>query len=210
MAAAVYDLPVAMVLVIGGALSCFAGYRLFRSVLAIYGFVLGWSLAGSLVTVHGTLGSIVVGLVGGIVGAFALVFAYFIAVGLIGAGLGAVVAHVGWGLNGAGDPPWVLIVVLAILGAIGAILLQRYVIAVATAFGGAWMIIIAGLAAAGNRGAQAAIDTHNWVLSPFATAAVAGWIPIAWIALGLFGTTVQLGLTGRRKKKKTTTTTTTT
>src|SRR5256885_17185348 len=110
MAAAVYDLPVALVLVVGGALSCFAGYRLFRSVLAIYGFVVGWSLAGTVITVHNTFGSVVVGLIGGVLGAVALVFAYFIAVGLIGAGLGAVVAHVGWGLANTTEPPRMLIV----------------------------------------------------------------------------------------------------
>jgi|SRR5579862_4844541 hypothetical protein len=198
---AAYDVPIALLLVVGGALSCFAGYRLFRSVLAIYGFVVGWSLAGSFVVVHNAFGAVVVGLVGGIAGALALVFAYFIAVGLAGAALGAVVAHVGWSAVGVGDPPWLLVVALAVFGAIGAILLQRYVIAVSTAFGGAWMIIIASLAASGNRHAQAAVDSHNWILSPFATAAIAAWVPIAWIALGLLGTTVQLGVTGRRKNR---------
>ena len=199
-AAAVYDVPVALVLVLGGALSCFAGYRLFRGVLAIYGFVAGWSLAGQFVVVHNPVAAFAAGLIGGVVGALALVFAYFIAVGLIGAGLGAVVAHVVWSAVGANEPPWLLIVSLVVLGAVGAVLLQRYVIVVATAFGGAWMMLIAGLAAAGSRPAQAAIDSHNWILSPFATAAVAAWIPIAWIALGLLGTTVQLGITGRKKK----------
>jgi hypothetical protein len=201
MAAAFYDVPVAMLLVVGGTLSCFAGYRLFRAVLAIYGFVAGWSLAGSLIAVHNTAGAFVVALVGGIAGALALVFAYFIAVAIIGAGLGAVVAHVVWNVVGGGDPPWMLVVLLAVLGAVGAILLQRYVIVVSTAFAGAWMIVIASVAASGNRHAQAALDSHNWILSPFATAAIAAWVPIAWIALGLLGTTVQLGLTARRKKK---------
>ena len=35
-----YELPAAILLVLGGALSCFAGYRLFRIVLGIYGFVI--------------------------------------------------------------------------------------------------------------------------------------------------------------------------
>jgi hypothetical protein len=191
-----------MVLIVAGALSCFAGYRLFRSVLAISGFALGWWLAGSLVTTHSTVAAIAVGVAGGLIGAAAFVFAYFIAVALIGAGLGAVVAHVVWSVIAGGDPPWLLVVVLVVLGAIGAVSLQRYVIVVATAFGGAWMMIISGLAASGNRFAQASIDSHNWVLSPFATASIADWIPIAWIALGLVGTTMQLGVTGRRKKKK--------
>ena len=36
-----YGLPAAIGLVLGGAVACFAGYRLFRIVLAIYGFILG-------------------------------------------------------------------------------------------------------------------------------------------------------------------------
>ena len=42
-----YQLPVAALIVLGGAVSCFAGYRLFRIVLGIYGFVLGAMLASS-------------------------------------------------------------------------------------------------------------------------------------------------------------------
>ena len=126
-------------------------------------------------------------------------FAYFVAIGLIGAALGAVVAHVGASAAGASDPPWILVVALAVLGAIGAIVLQRYVIVVSTAFGGAWMIVIASLTASGNRHAQIAIDNHGWLLAPFATAGVAAWVPIAWIGLGLLGTSVQLSVTARRK-----------
>jgi len=196
------NVPIGIVLAVGGALACFAGYRLFRTVLAIAGFGVGWWIAGSIVTTHSAIASFALGLVGGLIGAAALVFAYFIAVALIGAGLGAVIAHVVWSVIAGGDPPWLLVVVLVVVGAIGAVSLQRYVIVVSTAFGGAWTMLIAGLAATGNRFAQASIDSHNWVLSPFATAGIADWIPIAWIALGLLGTTVQLGVTARRKRKK--------
>ena len=40
-------LPAAVVLILGGAVTCFAGYRLFRFVLGIYGFILGAMLASS-------------------------------------------------------------------------------------------------------------------------------------------------------------------
>ena len=36
-----YQLPAAAVLLAGGIISCFFGYRLFRTVLAIFGFILG-------------------------------------------------------------------------------------------------------------------------------------------------------------------------
>jgi hypothetical protein len=98
-----------------------------------------------------------------------------------------------------GDPPAMAVIVLALLGAIGAMVLQRYVIIVATAFGGAWTIILGGLAVAGDRIApRAAHNQSVWILYPM-TASSPAWVPIAWIALGVVGAAVQLGLTGRKK-----------
>ncbi len=42
-----FQVPAAVVLILGGLLSCFAGYRVFRVVLGIYGFILGALLASS-------------------------------------------------------------------------------------------------------------------------------------------------------------------
>src|SRR5206468_4014833 len=81
----------------GGALSCFAGYRLFKIVLGIYGFILGAMLASSMMAASNTVGMVVAALVGGVIGALALMFAYFVGIALVGAGLGALIAHVGWG-----------------------------------------------------------------------------------------------------------------
>src|SRR5213596_1156866 len=135
-----YELPAAFLLFVSGAIACFAGYRLFKIVLGIYGFILGAMLASSMMGVSNTTGMIVAALVGGIAGAVLLVFAYFVGIALVGAGLGALVAHVSWAQFGATDPPAVLVVLLAVLGAVGAMMLQRYVIIVGTAFGGAWTL----------------------------------------------------------------------
>ena len=43
-----YELPAAILILLSGIVACFAGYRLFRLVLAIYGFILGAMLASSL------------------------------------------------------------------------------------------------------------------------------------------------------------------
>ena len=196
-----YELPAAILLVLGGALSCFAGYRLFRIVLGIYGFVLGAMLASSAMGVTHPTGMIVASLVGGVCGALLLMFAYFIGIALAGAGLGALIAHVAWSGVGTGDPPAVAVVVLSVLGSIGAMFLQRYVIIVSTAFGGAWTIIVGGLAIAGERSAatKAATATDVWILYPTSAPGQA-WVPVAWIVLGLIGTGVQLGVTGRKRQ----------
>jgi hypothetical protein len=195
-----YELPVALLLVLGGALSCFAGYRLFKITLAIYGFIFGAMLASSAMGITNTTGMIVAAIGGGIAGALLLVFAYFIGIALVGAGLGALVAHVGWGWFRADDPPAVVIIVLAIAGAIGAMVLQRYVIIVSTAFAGAWTVLLGAIAIM-DRGAvrPASRVADVFILYPTSPLPGARWVPIAWIALGLIGTAVQLGITGKKR-----------
>jgi len=199
-----YELPAALLLLVGGILSCFAGYRLFKITLAIYGFIFGAMMASSTMGVTNTTGMLVAALVGGIVGAAILVFAYFIGIALIGAGLGAVVAHFGWSAIRTGDPPVVAVIVLAILGAVGAMMLQRYVIIVATAFGGAWTMIVGAIALMETRGVVSAATRTSragdvWIMYPTTPAPGQTWVPLAWIGLGLIGTAVQLGITGRKR-----------
>src|SRR4051794_32568636 len=91
-----YGTPAAILLVLGGALACFAGHRLFRIVLGMYGFILGAMIASSTMGVTSTTGMIAAALVGGLVGAVVLVLAYFVGIALVGAGLGALIAHMVW------------------------------------------------------------------------------------------------------------------
>lgn len=192
-----YGLVAAIALVLGGAVACFAGYRLFRIVLAIYGFIFGAYLASSTMGSSNAVGLLVAALVGGFLGSIVFFFAYFLGIALVGAGLGALVAHVAWTRLAAADPPVIMVVLLAVGGTVAALILQRYVIIVSTAFSGAWTIILGGLALADRGAARAASDV--WILYPFTPAASAPWMPIAWIAVGLIGTVVQLGLTGSRR-----------
>jgi hypothetical protein len=195
-----YQLPAVILLLLSGALTCFAGYRLFRVVLAIYGFILGAMLASSVMGITNSAGMILAALIGGILGAVVLVFAYFVGIALVGAGLGAMIAHVGWSVMRPGDPPAAAIIVLAIFGAIAAMVLQRYVIIVSTAFGGGWTILVASLALVGDRAAARAVASGEvWILYPTTPAPGDRWVPVVWIVLGLIGTAVQLGVTGRRR-----------
>ena|SRR5579871_1598739 len=193
-----YEPAAALLLFLGGALSCFAGYRLFRFVLAIYGFILGGSIASSTLAATNASGQLLAWIAGGVVGALVLVLAYFVGIALVGAGLGALVAHVCWTYFATGDPPAALVIVLAIVGAIGAMVLQRYVIIVATAFGGAWTLLL-GVVAALDRGGSAGRSADVWVFYPTTVPTDERWLPIAWLALGVLGTAVQLGITGRKK-----------
>ena len=195
-----YEVPAALVLVLAGAVACFAGYRLFRYVLALFGFILGAMIASSTLGINNIVGMLVAALVGGLVGAGILMFAYFIGIALVGAGVGALVAHFGWAPFGTGDPPVLLVIGLAVAGAIGAMFAQRHVIIVTTAFVGSWTLIVGILAAAGGRDALAAKSASSvWILYPTTFPAQQWWIPYAWVALGLTGTVVQLGLKSRKK-----------
>ena len=194
-----YQLPAAIVLLVGGIVSCFFGYRLFRIVLAIFGFILGSLAASSLFGVGDTSAMVVAAVVGGLLGAGILIAAYFVGVALIGAALGAAAAHV---LLAAGDrDPHVLVVIfMAIAGAVASTYLQRYFIIVGTGFGGAWTMLVGTLALIGNQTAlTAAVNVDVWVAYPLDPAPGQAWVPIAWLALGAIGTGVQLGITGGEK-----------
>ncbi len=105
-------------------------------------------LASSTLSSASSSGLVVAALVGGVIVARGLLFfAYFVAIALVGAGLGVMIVMTGWARYSPVDPPWVLVLLFAALGTLTALVLQRYVIVVSTAFGGAWTIIIGALAA---------------------------------------------------------------
>ena len=74
---------------LGGAVACFAGYRFFRIVLGLYGFVLGALLVTTVAGAGSTSSLVLWAVVGGIAGALALNLAYFFGVVLVGAAVGA-------------------------------------------------------------------------------------------------------------------------
>jgi hypothetical protein len=201
---ATLQVPAALILVLGGLVACFAGYRLFRIVLSIYGFILGALIATTASGAASTGTLLVTALVGGLVGALILNLAYFLGVVLVGAALGALVATMIWGR--AGSEPHVLVVILfAVAGAVAAMMLQRYVIVMGTAFGGAWTALVGGLALAGDRTAKAATAANDvWVVYPLDPAPGRRWVVWVWLAIGLAGLVTQLrrgGPAPARKKK---------
>jgi hypothetical protein len=195
-----YEIPAAVLLVLSGAIACFAGYRLFRLVLAIFGFLFGAWAASSMMGVTNTIGMLVAAMLGGLAGALILVFAYFVGIALVGAGLGALAAHMAWSQFGTTDPPALVIILLAVLGAFGAMMLQRYVIIVGTAFGGAWTLIVGALALAGERTPTRPSPAVNvWILYPLTPAPGHQWVPLVWLAVSIVGAAVQLGVTGKKQ-----------
>jgi hypothetical protein len=195
-----FQAPAAIVLLLGGLLACFAGYRVFRIVLGIYGFILGALLASSFAGVEQTWLMIVAAIVGGLIGALILIAAYFVGVALIGAGIGALVANALWASFGR-EPHILAVILLAIAGALGALALQRYVIIAATAFGGAQTAVVGAAALLGDRWAGEAAARSVYGVYPIDPIPTTQWDLVAAIALGLIGLIVQLSVTAKGRKK---------
>jgi len=193
-----YELPAAIGLMIGGALACFAGYRLFRIVLGLYGFILGAMIMSSMVGVNNPTAMLVGAVVGGLIGAVALGFAYIVGIALAGAALGAAIAHLAWAPFAGADPPMLALVVPAIAGAVGAMVVQRYMIVVCTAFGGAWTIVVGAVNVLAARGVPSGGTLNAWILYP-ASIGDQRWAPYAWFVLGVIGASVQLSRAGWKR-----------
>jgi hypothetical protein len=192
-------MPAAIILLVGGSLSCFAGYRVFRFVLAFFGFVLGALATSSAMGADQTLWMIGGAILGGLVGALILVVGYFVGVALIGAGIGAGAAMAIWAALGR-EPGIVPVLILSILGALGALALQRYVIIVSTAFGGAQTAIVGGAALLGSRTAAEVAARSVYRVYPLDPLPATKWDLVAWFVLGTLGVIVQMSVTARGRK----------
>lgn len=200
---AAYQLPAAVVLILGGLLACFAGYRLFRTVLSIYGFIVGALIASSFMAPGDQVPMLVAAFVGGVIGAVVLNLAYFVGVALVGAGAAALLLHVVWTRVATGDPHIALVVAASAIGAIAAVQLQRLVIVLATAFGGAWTVIVGVLAALGDKSTRAVTATGEvWVAYPLSAGPRRWWVIAAWVVLGTVGAAVQSRTGGKGGGKK--------
>jgi hypothetical protein len=129
-----------------GLIYCFVGYKLLKFVLGLTGFIIAGSVAVLLVswaTDGHAISMIVALIIGGTSGAFALFFLFrtgIFAVGMLGMTI--------FSNNFLGDRPesWtpLAIVGLGIVGGLIALVLERPVLALATATIGSWMIVAGG------------------------------------------------------------------
>ncbi len=144
----------ALVLLIGAAF-CFAGYRFFRILIAIWGFFAGFNLGTAAMTALfnnaflGTTTGIVLGLVIGVVFALLAYFFYYFAVVLLGATAGYDLGSGFIGAIGLNNPGFIAVIVgvaLAVVFALVILLfnLPKLLIMVFTALGGA-VAMLAGL-----------------------------------------------------------------
>ena len=184
-------LLVALISIAFGLLNCFAGYRVFRLLLGLYGLIVG-VIAGATLASNVTGGEIlwvIVGaVVGGIVGAALFVLLYIVGVFLVGAAGGVSLATFIGGVLGI-DMPALVVVIVAIAVGIIALIVQRSVLILATAFVGAWLAVSGGAALITGtepafttlfeRAVGGGAGTYTWV------------VLIVWLLLGIAGAAVQ-------------------
>jgi hypothetical protein len=195
---ATLHVPAALLFLVGGVLSCFLGQRTFRIVLGLYGFVAGVLVAGSLVGPADTTRDLLLLGAGGAIGALALVLAYFIGVALLGAAFAALAVH-GVAAQFGAEPPAMLVIGCTVAGALIALSLQRYVIVVGTAFGGAWLLVMGALGL-WHRDAVTGLGSaaSGWQAYPLRPAPGESWVLAVWLVLALVGLVAQFRLSTPR------------
>ena len=203
-----YTTYAAAILAVGGLLACFAGHRLFRMVLGIFGFYAGALTTTMLMGTSHNWALVLAAVVGGLVGAGLMLAAYFVGVGLVGAGLAALGLNVAWGYIAGVDPPTPVLIVVCVLGALAALSVVRYVVVFGTALAGSWTLIVGALAVQGDAAARHAASAGDvWILYPLDPATRRWWLIPLWLLVTLAGVIVQLSTSkskgkGRRKARK--------
>ena len=143
MSVGVVSILTAIIAILIGMLSCFQGYRFFRTVLALVGFIVGFSFAVSFIPSDEVFLRVVVGLGGGFVGAFIFNWLYVFGVIVAGAILGAtLVTTVLLAFNVQNNTVLGAATLVGLIaGSIIALLLNKWIIVVSTAFNGAAIIL---------------------------------------------------------------------
>jgi hypothetical protein len=174
-------------IILVGALQCFFGYRIFKFILGLTGFLLGGALAGAIG--YGISQEVAVavlaGLVGGFIGAALMVALYFIVIFLIGALFGGVLGAVLFAVAESNPEPAVLLI-LAVIAGVVALIIQKFMIIVSTGFGGAWSVVT-GIAYF----TTGAIDPTNFERMFRSGGSHRYAILLCWLALGIVGVIVQ-------------------
>jgi len=194
-------MPVAIILLGGGFLACFLGYRLFRFILLGYGLVTGAVIVSQL-NFPETWMAITAAIIGGLIGAALFLAVYFVGVAVAGAGLGVLAVHLVW-TQRSDDPHLLVIILMAIVGVFTALVFQRYVIIISTSFTGAWLSLVAVLALLGHVNVTEALGSlKEWMLDPLERISAEREVFFAWLGLSLLGVFVQLRKTSTGKHKK--------
>jgi len=193
----------ALFAIVAGILTCFWGYRILKFSLAIIGFMTaaygGWELGFSLP--HASTGlALVCAVIGGIIGAVLCLWLYFLGVFLLGATAGGIIAAGLFNQAGHQIQPVVLLALPVAFGIV-ALIAQKFMIILCTAFSGSYLItagmwpFIAGSQSGSRIWLHPAQPGPSGIL-PYGALAV-------WILLALVGIRFQFSARRRKGEAKT-------
>ncbi len=194
-----FQIPTGVVLMLVGLVACFAGYRFFRIILTVYGFVLGALFASTLVHATDTAALLVAVGIGGVLGAAVLWFGYFVGVALAGGAFGAVAAQGVWTTVYGHEPGVIVTAFAAVVGGALAATFQRHFVIVATAFVGAETAIAGLMSFLAQRADGRAGFDDVWVGHLSFPAPGRRWVFLGWVALGIVGAFVQFRAGAQRR-----------
>lgn len=172
--------------IIIGVIQCFFGYRIFKVVLGLIGFLVGGALAitiGYSIFQHEAV-ALLIGLIGGLIGAASMVALYFTGIFIIGAFLGAILGSVLFAAAGNNPKPAILLILAVIAGVI-ALIFQKFMIIISTGFGGSWSVVT------GIAHFTGSIDLTNIDRIFRSSASLIYIILLCWLVLGITGVIVQ-------------------
>ena len=180
--------PMILTALLLGSIQCFFGYRLFKMVIGFVGFILGAVLAIAIINTFfpEKITVLVSGVLGGIMGTVMVLMLYHVGIFVIGAILGGIVGSFICALAGMSSAMWI-IAVASIAAGLLALVVQKYMIIAATAYGGAWLLVTAFACFA--TGAKNIADIES-ILQ--ASGNLLYIILPCWIMIGMCGWMVQL------------------
>lgn len=170
-----------------GALNCFFGYQLFKILLRIIGFVVGGTIAGFIgySLFQDAVFAFLTGILGGFIGAALSVALYFIGVFISGAFFGGILGAFLYAITQS-TPELAVILILATISGILAVIFEKLMIIVSTAFSGSFLVVIG----------TAYFTVEAFKLSNMEQLLISGSslayaMLLCWLTLGIFGVIFQ-------------------
>ena len=168
-------------------------------ILGIIGFV-GGAYAGAMAAAYFTGGfgviAFIAGVVGGLIGAVLIGMVYFVGIFVLGALGGWVIYTMIAGAAGHG-PRLILLIVLAVLGGILALVFQKFIIIVSTAFIGSWFVVSGAFSLIGAEfGPFDLFNRPESLLRPIG--GLSTIVVITWVVLSIAGSIFQFSFSERR------------
>jgi hypothetical protein len=174
-----------------GLLTCFLGYRLLKLTLGIMGSVAGasggWAVGLSLEP--GNSGIALVGaVIGAVIGAVLYIWLFYLGIFLLGASAGSVVVAAFSNLAGYQPQPIPLLAVAIVFGVL-ALVMQKVMIIVSTAFVGSYLVMAGLIQLLGGPQNHSPLWFNH---ARLASAGSWGYVALAfWLILGLAGVSFQ-------------------